>query len=143
VAGGQAGERAQAELRAIHGHGVKIAIDDFGTGFSSLGQLRRFPIDVLKVDRSFVQGIEHDPKDAAITANLASLAHALGLVAVAEGIESQGQLESARRLGCDIAQGFLFARPGPPSDVVQYFYEPVRPQVETELTLHPAGTGRS
>ncbi len=143
VAGGQAGERAQAELRAIHGHGVKIAIDDFGTGFSSLGQLRRFPIDVLKVDRSFVQGIEHDPKDAAITANLASLAHALGLVAVAEGIESQGQLESARRLGCDIAQGFLFARPGPPSDVVQYFHEPVRPQVETELTLHPAGTGRS
>ncbi len=58
---------------------MRIAIDDFGTGFSSLGQLRRFPVDMIKVDRSFVQGIEHEAKDAAITANLVSLAHALGL----------------------------------------------------------------
>jgi diguanylate cyclase (GGDEF)-like protein/PAS domain S-box-containing protein len=119
VAGGAAGERAQTELREVHQDGVRIAIDDFGTGFSSLGQLRRFPIDVLKVDRSFVQGIEHDPKDAAITANLASLAHALGLVAVAEGIESVGQLEAARELGCDLAQGFLFARPAAPEDAIR------------------------
>ena len=92
---------------------MQIAIDDFGTGFSSLGQLRRFPIDVIKVDRSFVQGVEHDAKDAAIAANLVSLAHALGLVAVAEGIESEGQLASLRELDCDLAQGFLFARPLP------------------------------
>ena len=96
---------------------MRIAIDDFGTGFSSLGQLRRFPIDVIKVDRSFVQGVEHDAKDAAITANLVTLAHALGLVAIAEGIESNGQLESIRELGCDLAQGFLFARPVPPDEV--------------------------
>ncbi|HEY7280164.1 MAG TPA: EAL domain-containing protein, partial [Actinomycetota bacterium] len=120
VTGGQPLERAQAELRDLHGDGVQIAIDDFGTGFTSLGQLRRFPVDVLKVDRSFVQGIEHDPKDAAITANLASLAHALGLKAVAEGIESKGQLASARKLGCDLAQGFLFARPAPAEEVVAY-----------------------
>jgi len=60
-----------------------------------------------------VQGIEHDAKDAAITANLASLAHALGVLAIAEGIESEGQLDSVRKLGCDLAQGFLFARPAP------------------------------
>jgi diguanylate cyclase (GGDEF)-like protein/PAS domain S-box-containing protein len=113
VEGGATSERARAELEDLHELGVRIAIDDFGTGFSSLGQLRRFPIDVIKVDRSFVQGVEHDAKDAAIAANLVSLAHALGLVAVAEGIESEGQLASLRELDCDLAQGFLFARPLP------------------------------
>jgi diguanylate cyclase (GGDEF)-like protein/PAS domain S-box-containing protein len=108
---GPAGDRARAELKNLHALGVRIAIDDFGTGFSSLGHLRRFPVDVIKVDRSFVHGVEHDAKDAAITANLASLAHALGLVATAEGIESAGQLTTVRELGCDHAQGHLFARP--------------------------------
>jgi diguanylate cyclase (GGDEF)-like protein/PAS domain S-box-containing protein len=111
VVEGVAGERARAELEELHADGVRIAIDDFGTGFSSLGHLRRFPVDVIKVDQSFVQGVEHNAKDAAITANLASLAHALGLHAVAEGIESEGQLASVRELGCDVGQGFLFARP--------------------------------
>jgi diguanylate cyclase (GGDEF)-like protein/PAS domain S-box-containing protein len=110
---GAAGDRARAELEELHDRGVRIAIDDFGTGFSSLGHLRRFPVDVIKVDRSFVQGVEHDAKDAAITANLTSLAHALGLTAIAEGIETEGQLTSVRELGCDLAQGFLFARPMP------------------------------
>jgi diguanylate cyclase (GGDEF)-like protein len=114
---GHGGERARAELRELHELGVRIAVDDFGTGFSSLGQLRSFPVDMIKVDRSFVQGIEHDAKDAAITANLVSLAHALGLLAIAEGIESDGQLTSLRELGCDLAQGFLFARPAPPEQI--------------------------
>ena len=69
-------EDARSELRELHELGVRIAIDDFGTGFSSLGQLRHFPVDMLKVDRSFVHGVEHSAKDAAITANLVSLAHA-------------------------------------------------------------------
>jgi diguanylate cyclase (GGDEF)-like protein/PAS domain S-box-containing protein len=116
---GTAGDRARAELEELHALGVRIAIDDFGTGFSSLGQLRRLPVDVIKVDRSFVQGVEHDAKDAAIAANLVSLAHALGLVAIAEGIESQGQLSSLRDLGCDLAQGFLFARPAPPQELTE------------------------
>jgi diguanylate cyclase (GGDEF)-like protein/PAS domain S-box-containing protein len=116
---GPAGDRARSELLELHEQGVRIAIDDFGTGFSSLGQLRRFPIDVIKVDRSFVQGIEHDARDAAITANLVTLAHALGLLAIAEGIESGGQLASVRELGCDLAQGFLFARPVPPAELGQ------------------------
>jgi diguanylate cyclase (GGDEF)-like protein/PAS domain S-box-containing protein len=114
---GAVAERARIELERLHDLGVRIAIDDFGTGFSSLGQLRHFPIDVLKVDRSFVQGVEHDAKDAAIAANLVSLAHALGLVAIAEGIESSGQLASFQELGCDRAQGFLFARPAPADEV--------------------------
>jgi diguanylate cyclase (GGDEF)-like protein/PAS domain S-box-containing protein len=117
VQGGAAGERARSELQALHSDGVGIAIDDFGTGFSSLGQLRRFPIDMIKVDRSFIQGAEHDPRDAAITANVVSLAHALGLVAMAEGIESESQLASLRELGCDLAQGFLFARAVPPAEI--------------------------
>jgi diguanylate cyclase (GGDEF)-like protein/PAS domain S-box-containing protein len=114
---GDTADRARVELERIHALGIRIAIDDFGTGFSSLGQLRHFPIDVLKVDRSFVQGVEHDAKDAAIAANLVSLAHALGLEAIAEGIESSGQLSSFRDLGCDHAQGFLFARPAPPEEL--------------------------
>jgi len=72
---------------------------------------------MIKVDRSFVQGAEHDPRDAAITANVVSLAHALGLVAMAEGIESESQLASLRELGCDLAQGFLFARAVPPTEL--------------------------
>src|SRR5256714_5272588 len=114
---GLAGERARAELTKLHAQGVRIAIDDFGTGFSSLGQLRHFPIDMLKVDHSFVQGVEHSVKDAAITANLVSLAHALGVTAIAEGIESDEQLRALQEGGCDYAQGFLFARPRPADEV--------------------------
>jgi diguanylate cyclase (GGDEF)-like protein/PAS domain S-box-containing protein len=105
--------RARDRLRDLHGRGIGIALDDFGTGFSSLEHLRRFPIDVIKIDRSFIQGMEHDPKDSAIAANLVSLAHALGLDVVAEGIETSGQLELLRELGCDLAQGYLLARPTP------------------------------
>ena len=114
---GAGSERARAELQALHEDGVRIAIDDFGTGFSSLGQLRHFPVDMIKVDRSFIQGVEDETKDAAITANLVTLAHALGVLAIAEGIESDGQLASLRGLGCDLAQGFLFARPMPAGQV--------------------------
>jgi EAL domain-containing protein (putative c-di-GMP-specific phosphodiesterase class I) len=108
---GPAGNRARADLHQLHELGIKIALDDFGTGFSSLGHLQRMPIDVIKVDRSFVDGVDRDVKNAAITSNLASLAHALGLVALAEGVESEVELATVRALGCDSAQGFLFAHP--------------------------------
>ena len=110
---GGAADRARAELQQLHDAGVRIAIDDFGTGFSSLAQLRHFPVDMIKVDRSFVQGVERDAKDTAITTNVVALAHALGLVAVAEGIETDGQLAHMRTVGCDVGQGYLFARPVP------------------------------
>jgi diguanylate cyclase (GGDEF)-like protein/PAS domain S-box-containing protein len=119
VQGGVVGDRACGELQRLHSAGVGIAIDDFGTGFSSLEQLRRFPVDMIKIDRSFVQGGELDPRDAAITANVVSLAHALGLIAMAEGIESPAQLASLRELGCNLAQGFLFARAMPPDDLAE------------------------
>jgi len=99
---------------------VRIAIDDFGTGFSSLAQLRHFPVDMIKVDRSFVQGVERDAKDTAITANVVALAHALGLVAVAEGIETDGQLAHMRAVGCDVGQGYLFSRPAPAADIAAF-----------------------
>jgi EAL domain-containing protein (putative c-di-GMP-specific phosphodiesterase class I) len=117
VVEGAAGTRAQGELEELHALGVRIAIDDFGTGFSAIGQLRRFPIDLIKIDRSFIQGMEHDAKDAAITANVVSLAHGLGLKAIAEGVESESQLASVRALGCDLVQGYLLGRPMPAADV--------------------------
>jgi diguanylate cyclase (GGDEF)-like protein/PAS domain S-box-containing protein len=124
VGEGPPAERARADLQEVHDMGVGIAIDDFGTGFSSLGHLRRFPVDLIKVDRSFIHGVEHDGKDAAITANLASLAHALGLQAIAEGVESEEQLASVRSLGCDLGQGFLFARPMPKDEMSRMLASP-------------------
>jgi EAL domain-containing protein (putative c-di-GMP-specific phosphodiesterase class I) len=117
VVEGSPAEQARAVLQDLHDRGLAIALDDFGTGFSSLEHLRRFPIDVIKIDRSFIQGIEHDPKDVAIAANLVSLAHALRLDVVAEGIETEGQLAQLAELGCDLGQGYLLARPAPASAV--------------------------
>jgi diguanylate cyclase (GGDEF)-like protein/PAS domain S-box-containing protein len=133
---GSGSDRSRAGLEELHRLGVQVAIDDFGTGFSSLGQLRHFPIDMLKVDRSFVQGVEHDAKDAAITANLISLAHALGVLAIAEGIETDGQMSSLRDDGCDLAQGFLFARPGPAEEVTKILQDGAVMEAPSEAVLH-------
>jgi len=104
-----------ARLAVIRALGVRIAIDDFGTGFSSLGYLSRFPVDVLKIDRRFVAGMNTNSADLAIIQAAVGLAESLGLKTVAEGIEEDGQTTSLQDLGCDLGQGFLFARPGEPS----------------------------
>ncbi len=98
------------ELKAL---GVGIAVDDFGTGYSSLAYLRRFPVDYLKVDRSFVADLGEAPDDTVLVSGIVDLAHALGLSVVAEGVETEGQLGMLRGMGCELAQGFHFARPMP------------------------------
>jgi diguanylate cyclase (GGDEF)-like protein/PAS domain S-box-containing protein len=108
---------ALAMLRSLKALGVRLAIDDFGTGYSSLSYLRRFPVDVVKVDRSFVAGLGIDGEDDAIVAAVVGLTQRLGLRAVAEGVETEDQATRLRDLGCDLGQGFLFARPLPPEDI--------------------------
>ena len=99
------------QLRALHAAGVGLSLDDFGTGWSSLVHLRRFPIGSLKIDRSFVGGLERSEEDRSIVGAITSLARALGMTVVAEGLETPGQLAEVERLGCDYAQGFGFAAP--------------------------------
>jgi diguanylate cyclase (GGDEF)-like protein len=97
--------------------GVRLAIDDFGTGYSSLAYLQRFPLDVLKVDKAFVDGVAHGPEESALASAIVRLGHTLHLRTVAEGVESPEQVAHLRRLGCQEAQGFLFARPLPADEV--------------------------
>lgn len=104
---------ATATLRAIKELGVSIALDDFGTGYSSLVYLKHFPVDHIKIDQSFVGGLGVQPDDTAIVASTISLAHSVGVKAVAEGVETLEQLTRLRRMGCDFAQGYLFSRPLP------------------------------
>jgi EAL domain-containing protein (putative c-di-GMP-specific phosphodiesterase class I) len=105
--------RTSEILAALKALGVKVAIDDFGTGYSSLGYLTSFPIDVVKIDRSFVDGVDVDTVKSAVVSAVINLSSAIGSTTIVEGIETVAQLEHLRGLGCTIAQGFLFARPGP------------------------------
>jgi diguanylate cyclase (GGDEF)-like protein len=106
-------ERTRATRTRLKGLGVLLAVDDFGTGYSSLSYLRRFPVDVLKVDQSFVSGLGHDPEDSAIVQAVVHMGRALRLTTVAEGVETGHHVIELRELDCDLAQGYHFARPAP------------------------------
>jgi EAL domain-containing protein (putative c-di-GMP-specific phosphodiesterase class I) len=98
-------------VRQLKQMGTTIAVDDFGTGHSSLSYLRRFDVDHLKVDRSFVAGIGSEPSDETIVKAIIAMGHSLGLTVIAEGVENRQQFEFLRTHGCDRAQGYLFSRP--------------------------------
>lgn len=113
-------EFTNSVLKSLQQLGIKIALDDFGTGYSSLGTLKLFPLDSLKIDRSFVQDLTEDSRDAAIINAIVALGRGLGLSAIAEGVETEAQLKFLREVGCDIAQGYLLSYPLPADAATQF-----------------------
>ena len=106
-------EAALLAVRTAHGLGIRIALDDFGTGHSSLAYLQEFPIDVIKIDRSFVASVDTDPRCSTLVLAIIEMAHALGATCIAEGIERESQLTSLAMLGCEQGQGYHLGHPGP------------------------------
>ena len=138
-------EATLAKLRDLKALGIRLAVDDFGTGYSSLGYLRRFPFDVLKLDKSFVDGVAAAPEDAALCHAVIRLGEALKLTVVAEGIEAYEQAVELHRLGCDLGQGYYFARPMTAEDATELLRLPwiadQRPTPATAVTGQPAPSG--
>lgn len=114
-------DRSIGSLHALRELGVRLALDDFGTGNSSLAYLTQLPIDTLKIDRSFVQRLDHDEQSHAVVRSITALAQALGLSTVAEGVETPEQLASLCAFGCDVVQGYVYARPMPGTELAQWW----------------------
>ena len=128
-------DAALARLQALKGLGLRLAVDDFGTGYSSLSYLRNFPMDVVKIDKSFVDRIALDPEGAAMVRSVIDLSAALGLTTIAEGVEQHDQLALLDELGCDNVQGYLFAEPMPNAQFVDALTK-----LRTDAELHPHPT---
>jgi len=105
--------QAMQVLESLSANGIAVALDDFGTGFSSMSYLQHLALDSLKIDRAFVADVERNPRNAAICRALLSLGHSMGLVVIAEGVETEGQLDWLVAHGCDQVQGYLLGRPMP------------------------------
>jgi EAL domain-containing protein (putative c-di-GMP-specific phosphodiesterase class I) len=113
-------ENAEATINTLYKFkemGIKLSIDDFGTGYSSLSYLKRFPIDTLKIDQSFVKDITTNPDDESIASTIIAMAHNLRLRVIAEGVENKEQLDMLGSKGCDEVQGFYFSRPVPENEL--------------------------
>jgi diguanylate cyclase (GGDEF)-like protein len=123
------------KLHRLRELGIRIAVDDFGTGYSSLSYLRRFPVDVVKIDRSFIEDIATSPEEGAIAAAIVKLCESLGLEVIAEGIERPEQVKELRRLNCRLGQGYFFAKPAPPDELAQV----VQGSVPYDPVLNPSG----
>ena len=119
-------DEARARLEELQSLGVRLSIDDFGTGYSSLGQLRHFPFDTLKIDKTFMHGLGEDPHNTAIVSGVLALSRNLGLEVVAEGIETVEQLEHLQDLGCDRSQGYNLSRPISPEVLRRLLVEDAR-----------------
>jgi diguanylate cyclase (GGDEF)-like protein len=114
---------AMSILNNLHGQGIRLAIDDFGTGYSSLAYLKYFPLDVLKIDKTFIDDIPFSPGDMAITASIIAMAHHLGFKVLAEGVETQEQLAFLQAQGCDSYQGYWYSKPLPASDFAALLFD--------------------
>jgi EAL domain-containing protein (putative c-di-GMP-specific phosphodiesterase class I) len=128
-------DAALAHLQALKALGLRLAVDDFGTGYSSLSYLRNFPMDVVKIDKSFVDRIALDPEGAAMVRSVIDLSAALGLTTIAEGVEQHDQLALLDELGCDNVQGYLFAEPMPNAQFVDTLTN-----LRTDAQRHPHPT---
>jgi len=135
-------ERAQAVLQDIRRRGVRIALDDFGTGFSSLARLRSLPIDVVKIDRDFVQDIEADPSARSVLRSVIRLALSLGMVPLAEGVETPEQLEYVMQEGCPLVQGHLFRPAIPPDEFTRWLRADAASRHELEV-YEPLASAKS
>lgn len=133
-------EATEKTLRSLSEMGIELSLDDFGTGYSSLSYLKRFPIDVLKIDRSFVRDLPGDDDDAAIASAIISMAHTLGIAVVAEGVESRAQLEFLRERGCNYVQGYYFSHPLPANLLKQLLLEDSRLSSFTGENANDAST---
>ncbi len=111
-------EHVITELKLLKDAGIRLYIDDFGTGYSSLSYLRRFPVDTLKIDREFINGLPHDKEATALVKGIIGMARGIGLRVVAEGVETEEQFSILKDLGCDMAQGYLFAKPVEAEEIV-------------------------
>ncbi len=110
-------DRTQRVLTELHAWGLTLAIDDFGTGYSSLARLKHLPVDILKIDRSFIQNVDGDEDSGRMVEAMVQLAHGLGMTPLAEGIETAEELAFLREAGCTLGQGFYFARPVPADEI--------------------------
>ncbi len=124
-------------MNKFHARGMRLSIDDFGTGYSSLSYLHRFPFDILKIDRSFIQGIEDKPQRSEIVKAIIHLAHTLGMKVTAEGTETADSVECLKALHCEYVQGYVPAKPQQALELTRVFeseYDDARPQVENRMT---------
>ncbi len=115
--------RTAETMRQLKELGIGLCLDDFGTGYSSLNYLRRFPVDYLKIDRSFIWDVTTDPSGAAVARSIVAIAHSLGIWAVAEGVETWEQFDFLVESRCDALQGFLFSKPLPPDEFAHLLRE--------------------
>jgi EAL domain-containing protein (putative c-di-GMP-specific phosphodiesterase class I) len=121
------------KLLTFRDAGIRISIDDFGTGYSSLAYLKRFDIDYLKIDRSFVQNLGFDPDNQALCEAMVMLAHKLGLKVIAEGVETTDQRDFLAAVGCDFAQGFLYSEPVPADQFEERVWPRIKDVADEEL----------